>query len=131
MDDEKKKLAITIFSFGFKHGMPAAELVWDMRFLANPYWVDHLKDRSGMEADVADYVLDNDVSREFFALAEPLLDFLCKQFKGGQRRGFTIAVGCTGGRHRSVAVVEYLRNFLDNKNKEYGLNVFHRDIDKL
>jgi len=128
MNDEKK-LAVTIFSFGFKHGMPVADLVWDMRFLPNPYWVNHLKDRSGLEDDVAAHVLENDAAREFFMLSEPLLDFLCKQFKSDKRRELTIAVGCTGGRHRSVAVVEYLHRFLDNK--EYGLNVFHRDIEKL
>jgi UPF0042 nucleotide-binding protein len=127
--NEERKLVITVFSFGFKHGMPVADLVWDMRFLPNPYWVDHLKDRSGMEDDVAGFVLGNVVAQEFIALCKPLLDFLCRQFAGNRRRELTIAVGCTGGRHRSVAVVEYLRNLLDNT--EYGLIVFHRDIEKL
>ncbi len=129
MDDEAKKLVISMFSFGFKHGMPVADLVWDMRFLPNPYWVDHLKDRSGMEVDVAEYVLDNDSARSFFVLAEPLLDFLCQQFNNDEHRELTLAVGCTGGRHRSVAVVECLMKFLERK--EYELNVFHRDIEKL
>ncbi len=127
--DDGGKMVISMFSFGFKHGMPVADLVLDTRFLANPYWVAHLKDRSGMETDVASHVLDNDTARKFFVLIESLLDFLCQQFKDDKRRVLTLAVGCTGGRHRSVAVVEYLRNVL--ADKEYELNVFHRDIDKI
>lgn len=124
----KQDFEITLFSFGFKHGTPVADLVWDVRFLPNPYWVAELKERSGLNADVASYVLENETAREFFLLLEPLLLFLCNSHAGGKRRELRIAVGCTGGRHRSVAVVEYLRKFLDRTS--YNLNVFHRDKEK-
>ncbi len=119
---------VSLFSFGFKHGAPVADLVWDVRFLPNPYWVAELKERSGLEVDVAAYVLENDTAREFFVLLEPLLLYLCDHHADGKRGELHIAVGCTGGRHRSVAVVEYLRKFLDRT--PYNLNVFHRDKEK-
>jgi UPF0042 nucleotide-binding protein len=125
----EQPLKVTLFSFGFKHGAPpVADLVWDVRFLPNPYWVAELKERSGQEVDVAAYVLENETAREFFELLEPLLLFLCDRHAGGKKRELHIAVGCTGGRHRSVAVVEYLRKFLDRT--PYNLNVFHRDKEK-
>ncbi len=125
---QSSDFTVILFSFGFKHGAPEADLVWDVRFLPNPYWVDGLKDRSGLEADVAAYVLENAVAGEFLELLEPLLRFLCKQHAQGKRDELRLAVGCTGGRHRSVAVVEYLRKLLDRS--AYKLNVFHRDIEK-
>ncbi|HEB70052.1 MAG TPA: hypothetical protein ENI88_10610 [Desulfobulbus sp.] len=124
----KSDFTIVLFSFGFKHGAPEADLVWDVRFLANPFWVPELKERSGLEADVAAYVLENAVAEEFLDLVEPLLSFLCGQHAKGKRAELRVAVGCTGGRHRSVAVVEYLRKLLDRN--AYKLNVFHRDIEK-
>lgn len=124
----KQSFQIDLFSFGFKHGTPEADLVWDVRFLPNPYWVAELKERSGQETDVAAYVLNNNVGREFFVLLEPLLVFLCTQHALGKRKELRLAVGCTGGRHRSVAVVESLRKVLDRL--PYRLNVFHRDITK-
>jgi len=124
----KNDFTVVLFSFGFKHGAPEADLVWDVRFLPNPYWVPELKDRSGLEADVAAYVLENAIAEEFLSLLEPLLSFLCRQHATGKRPELRLAVGCTGGRHRSVAVVEYLRKLLDRS--AYKLNVFHRDIEK-
>lgn len=126
---QNSDFTITLFSFGFKHGTPEADLVWDVRFLPNPFWVPELKDRSGLESDVAAYALENAVAEEFFVLFEPLLTFLCARYARGKRSELRIAVGCTGGRHRSVAVVEYLRKVLDRSG--YKLNVFHRDIEKL
>ena len=125
---QQTDFTVVLFSFGFKHGAPEADLVWDVRFLPNPYWVPELKDRSGREADVAAYVLENPVADEFLELLEPLLKFLCEQHAMGKRPELRLAVGCTGGRHRSVAVVEYLRKLLDRS--AYKLNVFHRDIEK-
>ena len=119
---------VTLFSFGYKHGPAEADMVFDVRFLPNPYWVPELKELSGLEADVATYVLENAVTKEFLVLLEPLLSLLCKQHAGGKRRELSLAVGCTGGRHRSVAVVEYLKKILDETR--YKVNVFHRDIEK-
>jgi len=126
---ENLKFTIDLFSFGFKHGRPEADLVWDVRFLPNPYWVPELKARSGVESDVAAYVLVNDVACEFLKLFEPLLSFSCDQHAGGKRPVLRIGIGCTGGRHRSVAMVEYLRKFLDST--PYNFHVSHRDIEKL
>jgi len=125
---ENPKFTIVLFSFGFKHGRPEADLVWDVRFLPNPYWVPELNAGSGLEADVAAHVLVNDVAREFLKLLEPLLFFSCDQHAAGKRPELRIGIGCTGGRHRSVAVVEYLRKVLDTT--PYNLHVFHRDIEK-
>ena len=125
---DKREFTISLFSFGYKHSLPEADLIWDVRFLPNPYWVDDLKNRSGLEADVASYALDNEVAREFFLLLEPLLLFLIHYHARGKRNRLRIGIGCTGGRHRSVAVVEYLKKFLDETG--YTLNVFHRDIEK-
>ncbi|RUM37142.1 MAG: hypothetical protein DSY57_04635 [Desulfobulbus sp.] len=123
-----RDFTVSLFSFGYKHGLPEADLVWDVRFLPNPYWISELKDRSGLEKDVAAYALDNETAREFFTLLEPLLLFLVHRHAGGKRSRLRIGIGCTGGRHRSVAVVECLKKFLDGSG--CNLNVFHRDIEK-
>ena len=121
-------MLITLYSFGYKHGYPQADLVWDVRFLPNPYWVAELKPFTGKEPQVARYVLENETGTRFLALLEPLLGFLLDEYAGRGREAVTLAVGCTGGKHRSVALVEHLRFFLEGK----GLRpqVYHRDIDK-
>lgn len=119
---------IFLFSFGFKHGHPQADLVWDVRFLPNPYWVAELKDHSGLEAEVARYVLDNPTAARFLALLEPLLDFLLAEYSCRGRESLSLAVGCTGGRHRSVALVEHLAVLLAARGP--APRVLHRDIDK-
>lgn len=126
--DGNPDFTVSLFSFGFKHGAPEADLIWDVRFLPNPYWINELKDHSGLEPEVSAYALENEIGREFFILLEPLLLFLTHQHAGGKRSRLRIGIGCTGGRHRSVAVVEYLKKFLDRTG--YNLNVFHRDIEK-
>lgn len=122
-------LQVTLFSFGFKHAPPEAEMVWDVRFLPNPFWVPELKSHTGLEKQVSDYVLDNNAGHEFIQLFDPLLRFILKQFHDSKKERITIAVGCTGGRHRSVAVTEHLRQFLA-PNRNLQLTVFHRDIEK-
>lgn len=119
---------ITLFSFGFKHGHPQADLVWDVRFLPNPFWTPALKAHTGLEEEVACYVLENESGARFLALLEPLLLFLLGEYAAQGRESVTLAVGCTGGKHRSVAVAEHLRAFLAQKGRE--AQVFHRDIDK-
>lgn len=119
---------ITLYSFGFKHGQPQADLVWDVRFLPNPFWVPELKPHTGLEEAVARYVLENESGTRFLVLLTPLLLFLVEEYAARGRESLTLAVGCTGGKHRSVAVVEHLRTLLEEK----GLRpvVSHRDIDK-
>ncbi|WP_457574236.1 RapZ C-terminal domain-containing protein [Desulfolithobacter sp.] len=122
------RLRLTLFSFGFKHGHPEADLVWDVRFLPNPYWVPDLKEYSGLEEEVARYVLENEAGQEFLRLVEPLLEFMLTHHRQSRREALRLAIGCTGGRHRSVAVTEYLGRAL--AGPDYCLEVFHRDIDK-
>jgi len=121
-------LNILLSSFGFKHGQPQADLVWDVRFLPNPFWVPALKPYTGLEEAVARYVIENESGTRFLALLTPLLLFLVEEYAAQGRESVTLAVGCTGGKHRSVAVVEHLRTLLEEK----GLRpvVSHRDIDK-
>ncbi len=120
---------VTLFSFGFKYGLPTdINFLWDVRFLPNPFWVDSLRERTGEETDVAEYAIGNEVGREFLRLLEPMICFLVEKNKVDSKGPLVLAVGCTGGRHRSVAVVESLRSIFDKQS--VTLTVFHRDIEK-
>ena len=124
-----RSLHVTLFSFGFKYGLPGdINLLWDVRFLPNPYWVDALRSRTGLERDVADYVVGSTAGKEFLQLLEPLVLFLVSKNSLAGKEELQLAVGCTGGRHRSVAVVEVLQQILRKQPVE--LTVFHRDIEK-
>lgn len=129
-------MKITLFSFGFKHGYPEANIAWDVRFLPNPYWEEHLREHTGLEQQVATYALDNPTGQEFLEHLAALLSFTVTKHKAGRREELRCAIGCTGGRHRSVAVTEYLRKVLSNHLKSFKsedndeLIVYHRDIDK-
>jgi len=127
--DAADRFVVNLISFGFKHGPPAeTDTIWDVRFLANPYFVPELKPFTGLDERVAQYVLENETSRRFFALLEPMLEFLIPQYRKEGKAQLTIGIGCTGGKHRSVAVVEMLKQFLSRQNVK--LFVDHRDIDK-
>ncbi len=119
---------ITLFSFGFKHGYAQADLVWDVRFLPNPHWVPELQVHTGKDAQVARYVLENEAGTRFLTLLEPLLAFLFDEYTAHGREDITLAVGCTGGKHRSVAVVEHLVALLQDRG--FMPQVYHRDIGK-
>lgn len=124
-----KPLHVTLFSFGFKYGIPEdINLLWDVRFLPNPYWVDALRSRTGQDRDVADYVAGSTSGKEFLQLIEPVVLFFVKMNSLAKKEELHLAVGCTGGRHRSVAVVEALQQILQTQPVE--LTVFHRDIEK-
>ena len=126
-DDDVITLSLT--SFGFKYGLPAdADMVIDVRFLPNPYYVPELTELCGLDQAVADYVLDCDVTRSFLQKYLDLLLFLLPNYRLEGKRHFTIAVGCTGGRHRSVAMTEELAQKL--KELGYTVTVSHRDIDR-
>jgi UPF0042 nucleotide-binding protein len=127
--DPIKPLHLTLFSFGFKYGLPGdINLLWDVRFLPNPYWIESLRPRTGLEKPVADYVLRSEECREFLKLIEPIVLFLVEKNIRIKRQELLLAVGCTGGRHRSVAVAEALREIL--RGQPIELTVFHRDIEK-
>ena len=121
-------MQILLSSFGFKHGHLEADLVWDVRFLPNPFWVPELQPHTGLEAAIARYVLDNQTGQKFIALAEPLLLFMVEEYTARGRESLHLAVGCTGGKHRSVALVEHLRGFFEAHG--HRPVVHHRDIDK-
>ncbi len=121
------KLAVTLVSFGFKHGLPLEfNLVFDVRFLPNPYFDPALTHLDGRDADVAKYVLDGD-GTVLVEKVESLLKFALPQFQHEGKLYVTVCVGCTGGRHRSVAVVEELRRRLAG---DWDILVRHRDVDR-
>ena len=119
---------ITLFSFGFKHGYAEADTVWDVRFLPNPYWVPELRAHTGLEEQVAAYVLDNKTGRDFLVYLDPFFSFILHSHEAAGRKELTLAVGCTGGRHRSVAVTDHLQKIIADRG--FDLKVFHRDIIK-
>ena len=107
--NRRGRLALTFQSFGFKHGPPRdADLVFDVRFLPNPHYVPDLKPKTGLDPEVVAYVGREGKLAEFYALLEPLLDFLIPQYEEEGKAHLSIAIGCTGGRHRSVAITEHL-----------------------
>lgn len=125
----QQQMQLTLFSFGFKYGPPSeATLLFDVRFLPNPYWVEELRPQTGRTQAVADYVLTSEVGVAFLAHLEPMLRFLVQQNIAAGKEEIQLAIGCTGGRHRSVAVVEQLNVLLAELPVE--LTTFHRDIDK-
>lgn len=122
------KLAVTMVSFGWKHGVPVEfNLVFDVRFLPNPYFEPTLTHRDGRDPEVARFVCESDDGRELIDRVESLLRFSLPQFLAEGKLYVTVAVGCTGGRHRSVAIVEELRRRLGG---EWDILVRHRDVDR-
>ena len=120
---------VVFMSFGFKYGVPGeANMVFDARFLPNPYWVDDLRSRSGQDQQVAEYVLGSEEGKEFLRVLVPLLRFLIEQNRRASKKDMRIAIGCTGGHHRSVAVVEALASILTQPG--LALSVWHRDLAK-
>jgi UPF0042 nucleotide-binding protein len=121
-------LAVTLLSFGFKHGLPAeADIVLDVRFLPNPYFVEALSASTGEDSAVREFVLDNADAREFLDRSAGLLEFVLPRAEREGKAYLTVAVGCTGGRHRSVAAVQELAKRLPRR---HPLTVRHRDLAK-
>ena len=122
-------MRVNILSFGHKQGLPSeADLLFDVRFLPNPYYVAELKEKTGLDAAVAAHALKNDSGSQFLAYLFPLLDFLLPEFEQAGKAYLTIAVGCTGGKHRSVAVAEEIYRHL--AGGKWPVKLFHRDIDR-
>ena len=123
-------LMISVLSFGFKYGIPQdADLVFDVRFLPNPYYIDELRPLTGMDDQVYEYVMDNDTARAFADKLEDMIRFLLPHYIREGKTSLVIAVGCTGGKHRSVTLARVLYHRL-TEIKEYGLRLEHRDIEK-
>ena len=128
-DAKERKLDVTVMSFGFKYGIPIeADMVLDARFLPNPYYVEELRQKTGMDRDVYDYVFQHPASQEFLQHLNRLIAFLLPQYVEEGKSSFTIAVGCTGGRHRSVAIAAAIHDYLTAKGMS-SINV-NRDIEK-
>lgn len=129
-DQEFKSLIITVLSFGFKYGIPSdADLVFDVRFLPNPYYVDELRPMSGLDPGVRDYVMGFDTAGIFADKLEDMIHFLIPNYIIEGKNQLVIAVGCTGGKHRSVTLAQELYHRL-KKGEGYGIRVEHRDIEK-
>jgi UPF0042 nucleotide-binding protein len=128
-DSGSQKLTLSLTSFGFKYGVPYdADLVFDVRFLPNPNFVPLLKDMTGRQKPVQEFVKKKGLSSAFLRKVSGLLDFLLPLYTQEGKNYLTIAIGCTGGRHRSVAIVEFLKDRL--KDKGLDITVRHRDIER-
>lgn len=120
-------LTISVVSFGFKHGIPSdSDLVFDVRFLPNPYYVDELRSKTGEEQDVRDYVMNSDISHQFYEKLLDMINFLVPQYIEEGKHHLVISIGCTGGRHRSVTI----SNLISDELMKQGYRVVkkHRDF---
>ena len=128
---EYKNLYITVLSFGFKYGIPNdADLVFDVRFLPNPYYISELRPQSGNDKPVSDYVMKSEVSQEFLKKLADMVQFLIPHYVEEGKNQLVIAIGCTGGKHRSVTLANELYNKLSLSEESYGLKKEHRDLEK-
>ena len=128
---EQNTLNVTLLSFGFRNGIPpASDLVFDVRFLPNPYFVEGLKVHPGTDPRVASWVLERTQTQEFLARLESMLAFLIPQYRAEGKSYLTVAIGCTGGRHRSVALAEELGKRL-TEHQRAMVKVTHRDVNKV
>lgn len=128
-NEEYNSLMITVMSFGFKHGIPSdADLVFDVRFLPNPYYIEELKYKTGNDKEIQDYVMSFPEAEQFMNKLTDMMEFLIPRYVIEGKNRLVIAVGCTGGKHRSVTLANALYEQLKDKGN-YGLKLFHRDVD--
>src|SRR3989440_4560219 len=124
------KLAVTFLTYGFKHGAPRdADLLFDVRFLPNPHYESELREQTGLDPDVIDYVENCDGIGDFYDHLIPLLDYLLPSYVREGKSHLTIGIGCTGGRHRSVVIAEHLARVYSDRG-DYLVDVVHRDVEK-
>ena len=127
-NEEYNSLMVTILSFGFKHGIPAdADLVFDVRFLPNPFYIDELKYKTGNDKEVQDYVMGFQEAHIFIDKLSDMIEFLIPNYIKEGKYQLVIGIGCTGGKHRSVTLANQLYNRLRDKSG-YGLKIAHRDV---
>lgn len=127
---EFNSLFVTILSFGFKYGIPSdSDLVFDVRFLPNPYYVGELKNKTGNDKEVQDYVMDTGLADKFLDKLIDMVKFLIPNYILEGKNQLVISIGCTGGKHRSVTLANKLYESLENSG-DYGIKVEHRDIEK-
>lgn len=130
-DSTFKNLYVTVMSFGFKYGIPIdADLIFDVRFMPNPYYIEELRYKTGNDRDVQDYVMSSEVSQIFIDKMEDMLDFLIPNYIKEGKTQLVIGVGCTGGKHRSVTIANKIYERMQQTNKDIGIKVAHRDITR-
>ena len=123
-------LYITVMSFGFKYGIPSdSDLVFDVRFLPNPYYIDGLREKTGNDPEVQDYVMGNEKAEQFLDKLKDMTEFLIPNYILEGKNQLVISIGCTGGKHRSVTLANALYKVLE-KQENYGVRIEHRDIEK-
>lgn len=129
-NQEFKNMMVTVLSFGFKNGIPSdADLVFDVRFLPNPYYVDDLKTKTGNDREVQEYVMNCSQAGEFLDKLSDMVQFLIPNYVAEGKNQLVVAIGCTGGKHRSVTIANKLYEIL-KKDREYKVKMEHRDIEK-
>lgn len=128
-EDAKRKLVVNVMSFGYKHGIPIeSDLVFDVRFLPNPFYVSELRELSGLDEPVSQFVFQNDITKEFMARLRDMLKFLLPLYVEEGKMSLTISIGCTGGHHRSVAIAKALSDYIEDLG--YAAQNINRDIQK-
>jgi UPF0042 nucleotide-binding protein len=128
-DGELDTMQISVVSFGYKHGLPLdVDLVFDVRFLPNPHWDENLRPMSGLDEPVRDFVMEQSLSVKFLDQLTGMLTLLLPAYKSEGKSYLTVAIGCTGGRHRSVVIAEQLKQWLIQSS--YNPRVTHRDISR-
>jgi len=128
-DPEKRELQVSVMSFGFKYGIPIeADMVLDARFLPNPFYVAALREQSGMDEAVRDFVFQSEIARDFLQRTSELIEFLLPHYVDEGKHTFTVAIGCTGGRHRSIAVAWALHERIAAMG--YPTELVNRDLEK-
>ncbi|GAA3403323.1 RNase adapter RapZ [Paenibacillus hodogayensis] len=126
----KGSISVNVISFGFKYGIPIdADLIFDVRFLPNPHYVEQLRPNTGLDPDVYDYVMKWSETQEFLTKLTDMLQFLIPQYAKEGKSQVVVGIGCTGGKHRSVAIAEYLGKILGNSETE-TVRVSHRDAER-
>nr|WP_236634889.1 RNase adapter RapZ [Alteribacter lacisalsi] len=126
---EKQVFTVQVLSFGFKHGIPIdADLVFDVRFLPNPHYIDHMRPKTGLDKEVSDYVLKWSETKQFNDKLEDLLNYMLPHYKREGKSQLVVAIGCTGGKHRSVTLAEYFKRKIADSG--YITYVTHRDVEK-
>lgn len=129
-NEEYNSLMVTVMSFGFKHGIPSdADLVFDVRFLPNPFYIDELKHKTGNDKEVQDYVMSSPEAEAFMAKLTDMVEFLVPNYVKEGKYRLVVAIGCTGGKHRSVTLANELYKRMKDKG-EYGMKLYHRDVSQ-
>jgi UPF0042 nucleotide-binding protein len=129
LTQNQDELSVILISFGFKKGIPLdVDMLFDLRFLPNPFYIENLREQTGLNQEVRDYVMDSDVSREIYKKIREMIDFLIPQFKKEGKSEIIIGIGCTGGNHRSVTFTYLLEAYL--KEQKHPVTAVHRDIRK-